>query len=148
HHRAQHVVHVQAGARMVLNPATPCFLALTPDDAFAATVLAYKRLTEQRVGPQLYLNDPPHLTLYLACFADLPALRMATRHVAPTLRAPTATVYGWHLFRDDPLNGNHTLVCDISADGLGDLSLFQNSICDAVSPLRDPDSTLARYAPF
>jgi 2'-5' RNA ligase len=125
--------------------ATTCFLALLPDDAFAATVMEYKRLCESRIGPQLYLDDPPHLTLYLANFARLESLRLAAQVLAGGMRAPSVKVCGWHVFRDDPLNGNHTLVCDIAPETRHNLVACQQHVCDAVSSLRDVSSTRARY---
>jgi 2'-5' RNA ligase len=127
---------------------TTCFLALIPDDAFAATVLKYKRQTEQRIGPQMYLDDPPHLTLYLARFRNRDALLSAVKTVAQEMRAPAARLCGWHVFRDDPLNGNNTLVCDIDRDHRRDLAICQQQICAALSSLRDLESTKARYAPY
>jgi len=132
---------------VALNPVTTCFVALRPDDAFAAKVLEYKRRTKQRVGSQLYVDDPPHLTLYLSSFPQLELLRLAVREVARTMQAPMAEICGWHVFRDDPLNGNHTLVCDIQPEQRGDLVSCQQRVCMAAAPLRDPESA-ARYAPF
>jgi hypothetical protein len=127
---------------------TTCFLALTPDDAFTTTVRKYKRRIGERIGPQLYLDDPPHLTLYLARFPQLATLRAAAQTIAQALRAPAARICGWHVFRDDPLNGNHTLVCDIDPQHRRDLANCQRQICEGVSTLRDPESTRARYAPY
>jgi 2'-5' RNA ligase len=131
-----------------LNSVTTCFLALSPDDAFTATVLDCKRRVGRRIGPQLYLDDPPHLTLYLARFPQLPTLGSAAQAVAQKMRTPPARVFGWHVFRADPLNGNHTLVCDIDPEHRRDLAKCQQQICAAVSPLRDAESTQARYAPY
>jgi 2'-5' RNA ligase len=124
---------------------TTCFLALIPDEAFANAVLSYKRRTRQRIGPQLYLSDPPHLTLYLASFPNPVALGSAVQKAIRGLPAPTAQICGWHVFRDDPLNGNHTLVCDTDPQHRRDLAICQEHICTAVSCLRDSPSTLARY---
>jgi 2'-5' RNA ligase len=131
-----------------LTSLTTCFLALRPDDAFSARVLSYKQRTKQRIGPQLYLDDPPHLTLYLASFPHVASLVAAASEIARRMRMPIARVGGWHVFRDDPLNGNHTLVCDIAPDQRHDLAVCQQRVCAAVSSLRDRDGSAARYAPF
>ena len=129
-----------------MNPLTTCFLALIPDEEFSATVLRYKRLAERRVGAQLYLADPPHLTLYLAAFQGVASLARIARDAAASIHVPVASVCGWHVFHADPLSASHTLVCDIDSDQRRDLANCQHRICAAVSPLHDSESAVSRYA--
>lgn len=123
-----------------------CFLALEPDEAFAAVVRAYKERTRQLAGPQQFLDDPPHLTLYLAVFADAAVVAVEAAASAGKLRVPIVDMQGWHVFSRDALTGNNTLVCRIADACRPALALVQERVVEAVAGLRDPEATRARYA--
>jgi 2'-5' RNA ligase len=124
----------------------PYFLALDPDAAFASAVRDRKLQVRQLVGDQLYLGDPPHVTLYLGLFPSEPELRTAVTHAAGRIAPVTADAAGWHVFSADPLTGNHSLVCDITPEGRRRLVEMQREVVAAMAPLRDPDACCRRYA--
>lgn len=126
---------------------TTCFLALEPERAFAVRVLAYKKRTAELAGPQLYLEDPPHLTLYVGAFPEGADVAAASAAVASNLPAPATAITGWHVFDNDQLTGNQTLVCQIDPQQRQGLRNWQQRIAAAVSPLRDADACRSRYAP-
>jgi 2'-5' RNA ligase len=121
------------------------FLALEPDDAFAGRVVAWKRRVRQAVGDQVYLDHPPHLTLYSACFPAGAELRPAAAAVAGRVTAPAVRIDGWHVFQHDRMTGAHTLVCNVSADGRPGLLAIQEPAVAALAPLRDVPASRARY---
>ena len=51
-------------------PLQPMFISLDPDETLEQRILQYKSEVRELVGDQLFLADPPHLTVYLAVFAD------------------------------------------------------------------------------
>jgi 2'-5' RNA ligase len=123
------------------------FAALEPDAALHRLVQAYKDETRALVGEQLYLADPPHLTLYLAVYrteeAALARWQMLPSHeVDLTVNTP-----GWHVFEADALTGNHTLVCDLTAEDKMRLRVLQQQVVAYLAPARDAAATEARLAP-
>jgi 2'-5' RNA ligase len=120
-------------------------LALEPDDAFARQVLAYKQRVEQLAGEQLYLSDPPHLTLYLGVYAADADLTEPIGALCRGLAAPAVTVRGWHVFEADQLTGNHTLVCDVTPETRSPLEQIQREAVGVAAPLRDRSATRACY---
>ena len=120
-------------------------VALEPDEAFARQVLAYKERVGESVGEQLYLEDPPHLTLYVGVFGAGVELSGPIQDVCGRLAAPTAAIRGWHVFEGDQLTGNHTLVCDVAPEARGVLQQMQKETVAAVAGLRNPQAARACY---
>ncbi len=122
------------------------FAALIPDATWCEHLLACKAAVRAIAGPQRYLDDPPHLTVFLAAFADPEAWCGVVTNCAGTLQAPTVQIDGWHVFRDDPLTGGHTPVCAVGAAGQEALRAVQAKIIAALAPRRDAAASRERYA--
>ncbi len=124
---------------------TLLFLALDPDAHLTALVQSYKERTAELVGAQLYLEDPPHLTVYLAPF---PPEARVWEAVQPVLAqtAPRVNVVGWHVFEADALTGHNTLICDLDEPARQELRRLQRRLIEAVAPLRDYHATERRFA--
>lgn len=89
--------------------ALPIFVALEPDVGTIERIWRYKRQTESLAGPQLYLDHPPHMTLYVGVFSSLETVLEQTRALAARWTAPELTLDGWQTFFGDALTGNNTL---------------------------------------
>ena len=120
-------------------------LALEPDDAFARQVLAYKERVKQVAGEQLYLSDPPHLTLYLGVYGPEADLTGPIGALCRRLASPAVAVCGWHVFEADQLTGNHTLVCDVTPQTRSLVEHLQRETVEVAAPLRDRSATRACY---
>lgn len=121
------------------------FLTLEPDPNLGRLVLDYKRRARELCGPQLYLDDPPHVTVYLAAFPESTRLLDL---VGPALRAapPPVRIVGWHAFEGDALTGLNTLVCNVHADDKSRLRQLQLQILPALAPHRLAAETEGRLA--
>ncbi|MBS0208538.1 MAG: 2'-5' RNA ligase family protein [Planctomycetes bacterium] len=124
----------------------PLFFSLEPDPALTTLILDYKQRTRRVAGDQLYLSDPPHLTVYLAAFASSAKLDEAWDRIVGRLVAPTFEITGWHLFEQDALTGRQTLVCDLCAADRDIFRALQRTVVDAAAPWRDRRATEQRYA--
>jgi hypothetical protein len=130
-----------------MNDFSPYFVALEPDDDSLAKVLGWKQAVRELVGPQLYLDDPPHLTMYLAIFSKEHDLAAVAAALASGLRLPPLEMSGWHAFEADVLTDRNTLVCDLSPGSQVILRGAQCSAVAALAGLRDQVKTRARYEP-
>lgn len=121
------------------------FAALMPDERTSARIQRFKDCTRELVGPQLYLDDPPHTTVYLASF---PIGFDAIAHLrAAVIPAPSPVrLHGWHSWVGDPLTGRNTLVCSLHPDDKQMLRLCQQHVVAALAPHRDLAMTEARFA--
>jgi hypothetical protein len=127
-------------------PTVPVFVALKPDDRLHELVQGYKDRTRELVGDQLYLADPPHLTVYLACFPAAVRLAPLLRDLVAATPPPAVRLVGWHAFENDALTGRHTLTCAIHPDDKRALRAFQGRVVAAVAAHRDRAATDARFA--
>lgn len=119
------------------------FVALEPDAELTALLWRYKNRTRELVGPQLFLDHPPHLTAFLAVFpVDVSLLSQ----IGP-MPTPRVRLRGWHVFEGDALTGMNTLVCDIDPQDQEQMRGIQRQLVTALSPLRDRAATEARFGP-
>lgn len=130
-----------------VNSAVTLFAALDPDPELAALVADYKRQTRALAGDQLYLDDPPHLTVYLAVFPSADTVLETWPAIAARQDDLRLSITGWHVFEADALTGNNTLVCEIADDDVVRLRTYQREVVSLLAPLRDPAATAQRFAP-
>jgi hypothetical protein len=128
-----------------MNDYSPYFAALEPDDDRRAKVLGWKRRVFDLVGPQLYLDDPPHITLFLAVYPPFSDLPTVVGDLAGEIRLPPLEIAGWHVFEADALTDRNTLVCDLSSASRDALRCAQQAAVAALAGLRDRVRTRARY---
>lgn len=132
--------------RGMSEPTVPVFLALLPDERLRARVQGFKDRTRTRVGDQLYLDDPPHLTVYLACFPQGLRLAPLIAGIVAASPPPRVRLTGWHAFENDALTGRNTLTCQIHPDDKRELRAFQRRVVAAVAGLRHRPATDSRFA--
>lgn len=126
--------------------ASTMFLGLEPDARLSERICKYKRRVHALVGPQTFLDHPPHLTLYLAAFANGASVADAVALVVRELSAVRTSIVGWHTFWADQLTGRHTLVCQLDDETVNKLREVQHSVISALAPLRHLKVTANRYA--
>ncbi len=125
----------------------PIFAAIEPDADLHRLVQCYKDETRTLVGEQLYLADPPHLTIYLAVFPTVEAALDRWRLLTTDGLDLSIEIVGWHVFDADALTGNHTLVCDLAPVDKACLRDVQKQVVERLAAARDPEATRQRYAP-
>jgi 2'-5' RNA ligase len=119
--------------------------ALEPDAAYRQWVGDCKRRVRQLVGEQLYLDHPPHLTLYVAAFPAKAEVSRVVGELAGRLQSPQAVLNHWHVFQADQLTGNHTLVCDVPEESCQAFREVQSQVVAALAPLCDVSACRCRY---
>jgi hypothetical protein len=123
---------------------TTYFLAFTPNRRLYSIIQGYKDQVAKLVGPQLYLSDPPHLTIYLSTFPTSLDIQ-ASFHELQIDRQPPMRVTGWHSWIGDPLTAQNTLVCDLHPDSAQWLRCQQQAIVRTFAPLRDSAASELHY---
>lgn len=122
------------------------FIALEPEERLYNLVLKAKKIVSETVGSQKYLQDPPHLTLQVGSFADMDKVEAILLRVAQALSVDSIHLNGWHVFRDDPLTGGHTVVTNISDEDQIKLRNIQSLVLEATRPLLNIEPCIQRYS--
>jgi hypothetical protein len=128
-----------------MNASRTYVFVLEPDTAYSQWVWSCKRRMHELVGDQLYLDHPPHITLYVSVFPPQAALCDRVARLAERILAPQTVMDQWHVFQADQLTGNHTLVCDVPEASRAMLRQIQTQVVGAVSPLREVAASRAQY---
>ena len=122
------------------------FIALEPEEKLYNLVLNAKNVVSETVGSQKYLHDPPHLTLQVGSFADMEKVEATLQRVAQAVSVDSIHLNGWHVFRDDPLTGGHTVVTNISDEDQIKLRNIQSLVLQATRPLLNLEPCIQRYS--
>lgn len=122
------------------------FISIDPSPEFSRTIDAYKQTVRELVGNQVFLNEPPHMTAYLARFAKGTDLSTHVANLAKSIDLVTIRTTGWHVFDADPMTGNRTLVVDFDEPSRDQLRWIQNQIGSVLRELYDNEATKQRYA--
>ena len=123
----------------------PYFVAILPRDELQSIIVDCKSVVQTAVGNQMYLTDPPHLTVFLASFQDRNLLCDTLEWVTGDLKSPRIRIEGWHVFENDCLTGNNTLVTKINDSDKEVLRVIQGKIIRSIAPLREKTASLDRY---
>lgn len=128
-----------------MNASGTYVFVLEPDEAYRQWVWSCKRRVRELAGSQLYLDHPPHVTLYVSVFAPQVDLRDPVARIAERIATPQAVMDHWHVFQADQLTGNHTLVCDVPAAARAAFRRIQTQVVGVAAPLRELALSRARY---
>lgn len=124
-------------------------ILLKPDDDLSEKILSIKEECESIVGDQLYLSDPPHITLIVTNVNDFSVwekrFTLFLDAITPKLKDIPLEVTGWNVFGSDPVTGRKTLVCDVSSRTANELKDLQKSLASLIKPFR-AGRVLKRYA--
>lgn len=119
------------------------FLALKPERKIFDFISDHKNRCKEVVGPQTFLEDKPHLTLYVACldtedslFSAINCLNLDISH----------NIYfdGWEVFESDPVTMGVTVVLKVSSKSISSLRNAQDHLVDIAKRYRNID-TPPRY---
>ncbi|PQO38815.1 hypothetical protein C5Y96_02800 [Blastopirellula marina] len=122
------------------------FISIDPSPQFSRTINAYKQKVRELVGDQVFLNELPHMTAYLARFAKETDLPKYVANLAKSIPVVTIRTTGWHVFDADPMTGNRTLVVNFDEPSQNQLRSIQKQIGSALRKLYDQEATKQRYA--
>jgi len=128
-----------------MQEAQPHFIAILPRGELQSKILDCKSAVQRAVGDQMYLTDPPHLTVFLASFQDRNLLCDTLELVTGGLKSPRIRIEGWHVFENDCLTGNNTLVMKINDSDKETLRAIQALIIRCVAGQREKTASLARF---
>jgi len=128
-----------------MQEAQPHFIAILPRGELQSKILDCKSAVRGAVGNQLYVTDPPHLTVFLASFQDRNLLCNSLKELTTALVSPVIRMEGWHVFEQDCLTGNNTLVIKINDSDKETLRSLQNKVIERTAELRDQRASLCRY---
>lgn len=122
-------------------------IALQPDNALFNNIKRLKSEAKKLVGDQAYLNDAPHLTLYLGYFDNFfgfdKELNLATKKINGYLKKGIR-IDGWVIFKDDVITKKQTLVCSITEEASGRLKEVQKIVVSIMKKYRK-NIILKRY---
>jgi hypothetical protein len=126
--------------------AVPVFISLEPDALLAERIAGFKRQVRELAGNQLFLSDPPHLTVYLAVYRSVEVFREHWPAAFGRISPVELELAGWRVFCADALTGRNTLVCEIADESKQRLRAMQAEVIAQAAPGRDRALTEQRYA--
>lgn len=121
-------------------------IALEPGRQLKERISELKRKAKSIAGRQLYMDDEPHITLYLGNFGDAERFIGGFEKVAMGIGGPVKVgISDWLVFRGDCVTGRDTLACAVSDGGSGKLARAQRLAVEYMRSFRE-GGPMARYA--
>lgn len=102
-----------------------------------------KKKAKALCGEQQYLEDTPHLTLYVNHFENQKEICDMIETIE--LPNPQIQIKGWTTFYDDPITNGHSLVLELSDQSLQKLQAFQMELVTKTSQYKAKEH-LKRYS--
>ena len=130
---------------MEMSESKKLFLGVEPDVTCYQHIIEYKELVYNKIGHQRFLDDTPHVTLYLAQFDNESQVIERLECVSGQIKAIEAAITNWHVFYNDPLTNEHTIVCDFNISSQMALKQLQIQLIQSIAPLRNVSDTTSGY---
>lgn len=119
------------------------FFYLKPDRELHDFIMQCKHKAKKLCGTQQYLDDTPHLTLYVNKFDN----RAKVIDIINTIKLPDPQIFikGWTTFFNDPITNGNSLVLEISNASLEKLQHFQMELINKTVAYQSRQK-LSRYS--
>lgn len=117
-------------------------IALEPEKSLYDKVLKLKDIAKSLAGKQQYLDDPPHVTIYVGDFKPKFNWEYSFAKIIDSINNVSVRVNGWHKFTSDPITKKDTLVCSIEPSD--QLKSVQSTVIEFLSKYKSP-VLAARY---
>jgi hypothetical protein len=115
------------------------FVALVPEKRIYDKIKSAKEKIRKLIGPQLFLSDPPHLTLCTGKTKDIQAVAAALSSLE--IKKIDSAMLGWHLFQEDKVTKKSTICFDV--EKTKKIAMLQKIVLETLFPLRE--GILKRY---
>ena len=119
------------------------FFFAEPDRELAEFIIDCKKLAREIAGEQKYLNDFPHLTLYVGNF-NYGERMFEELDSKLTMTTGEIKLEGWNTFLNDPVTSGHTIVIEVASTGLKFLRNIQMDVVRTANKYRSA-KLLKRY---
>ncbi len=119
------------------------FFCLKPETELYQFIKNCKKLAYDIAGDQKYLQDDPHLTLYVGEF-DCGTKTVEEFDKVFQFNNMEIELNGWHVFYNDPVTGGNTLIIEVSGRSLKELKKIQQIVVETASPHRKT-AVIERY---
>ena len=124
-------------------------ITLEPDKILYEKIIALKAEVRELVGDQLYLQDEPHLTVYLGNFTEIAYFNIqftkAVKQIVHDFGQIPFSIDDWFVFKGDPITKRNTLVCEITQSDIAILKKVQHKIVTTLNSYRKP-RLIKRYS--
>jgi len=112
------------------------FIALIPEKELYNKIKEIKLLILNSFGEQTYLQDPPHLTLFVGTTIHLGAISRDLAKFASQNTRIKFNIEDWLIFSKDKITNSSTLAFSLNHDCRKALMKVQSNIVDMVMPYR------------
>ena len=135
---------------------TAYVITLEPEFELFSKIKELKSIARELVGKQLYLDDEPHLTLYIGEFNEFNnwdkefselVKRIKDNYITinkENNKAIKIEIRGWQVFASDKVTNKNTLVCQLGDINIPTLRKIQEDVIICLNKYRKPDM-LKRY---
>ena len=112
-------------------------ITLEPEKVLFDRIVEIKEIAKELCGPQTYLEDEPHITLYIAQCKDRMEWQHLLQKYAEKIGQQVLRITDWHVFENDMGRTKHTLTCSLHKKNHEALKKIQMDVIKIISPYRE-----------
>ena len=120
-------------------------ITLAPEKKLWDKITSIKKEACHLVGKQQYLQDQPHLTLFIGNFEEYIQFSDRIKKIISAIPKPQFEIISWHVFEKDPVTQKDTLVCNLDDKSAESLRPLQKKIIEILLPFKKKEN-FVRYA--
>ena len=114
------------------------FIALIPDDKTKSIINEAKLSISENFGPQKFLMDPPHCTLYVSLTENLREVEKIIQNNIQNQQQINVNIGDWQIFPEDKLAGGGTTVgLNFQEQDNFPIIELQKKLVNQLNPLRN-----------
>jgi hypothetical protein len=119
-------------------------ITLEPENKLKSKILSIKRAAKKAVGEQLYIDDVPHISVYLGNFNELNSLKAELSKLASKMKKLKISIDNFFVFENDLVTKKDTFVYTFKDQDKKLLSKVQDKVVKILNPFRTKE-ILERY---
>ena len=110
-------------------------IALEPEEKLCNLIKEKKELIKSRIGEQIYLSHPPHLTLFPITSEKLNQIMLGLENIKQTIKKFPITLTDFFIFYNDLQTKGHTIVCKLSQETTAYIKKIQIEMLNKINSL-------------
>lgn len=114
------------------------YIALNPDHNFSNFINKQKDTIKNLIGPQLYLKDPPHITLFLFKTDNPTSILQEIKELSLALTKIKLSIKDLHVFYNDKWTGGNTITYNFHENDVDNLKQIQIQLINKVHKQIEP----------
>lgn len=113
-------------------------ITINPEKDLVEKILEIKKDAKTIAGNQQYIDDEPHITLYIGDFKDVKDWQKGILEIVKGVGKIKINIVDWFVLKNDVINKKDSILCNLDEVSIHKLRSVQMKIIDILYDFRNP----------